>query len=81
MKKFTFILMTAVASLAFVNFSREDDKGGSDSLDCGSGPAQIKYCKKGDNYTVSYGGVVTNELPLGDQTWDEFRDEMQAICD
>ncbi len=80
MKKFTFVLLTAVCSLAFVNCSSDDDKGGDDCFNCGSGAAQIKYCKKGDKYTVSIGGVVTQEFPLGDQSWEEFRTEMQEIC-
>ncbi len=81
MKKFTFVLMTAVASLAFVNCSSDDD-GGNDCFSCGSGASEIKYCKKGDDkYTVTVGGVVTQEFSLDGESWEDFRADMQELCD
>lgn len=80
MKKFGFILMLAVSSLAFVNCSGDDD-GGGDCFSCDATGSVVEYCKKGsDEYTVSVGGHVVQTLPLGDMSWEEFKSSMQEAC-
>lgn len=81
MKKFTLIAFTLLGSLAFVGCSGDDDGGGG-CFTCNATGSVMKYCKKGsDQYTVSVGGVVVQTLPLGEQTWEEFKADMLELCD
>lgn len=80
MKKFTLVMFTLVASIAFINCSGDDD-GGGNCFNCDATGSVIKYCKKGnDQYTISVGGVVMSTGDLGDMTWEEFKSSMQEAC-
>lgn len=81
MKKFALVAFTMLGSLAFVGCSGDDDAGGG-CFTCSTTGQAIKYCKKGsDQYTVSVGGIVVQTLPLGEQTWEEFKSDMLELCD
>jgi len=76
MKKFTFVLLTVASSLAFVNCSSDDDKGGDDCFECTELGVTVKYCKKGDNEATMtvVGTGVSQTIPLGGMTWAEFKE-------
>lgn len=78
--------MTAVASLAFVNCSSDDDKGGSrDCFDCNLMGVNTEYCHtEGDDFyvmTVSIAGQSQSEnVPLDGASWSDVKEGLELIC-
>ncbi|NLN32224.1 MAG: hypothetical protein GX159_01340 [Flavobacteriaceae bacterium] len=81
MKKLTFILLAVAGSLAFVNCSSDDDKGGKDCFDCNM-IVTAKYCYEDGNdyYTVEVMGQSEN-IPLEGESWANIKAGLQEICD
>lgn len=81
MKKLTFILLAVAGSMAFVNCSSDDDKGGSDCFDCGFMGIETKYCynEGNDYYTVTVMGQSEN-VPLEGASWSDVKEGLQAVC-
>lgn len=74
------LLLIIASSLLFLSCSSDDDSG--NCFDCRTSGIKIQYCKSGDNYTVTTIGMgVTHEYPLGDQSWEEFKAEMEELCE
>lgn len=84
MKKFTFVLLTVASSLAFVNCSSDDDKGGEDCSSCGFMGIETRICyTEGNSYytmTMTGGEPQTVELEEG-ETWAEVKSSFEAACD
>lgn len=81
MKKLTFILLTVASSLAFVNCSSDDDKGGGeDCFDCNF-IVNTKYCyvDGNDYYTVTVMGETEN-VPLEGASWSDVKEGLQMVC-
>ncbi len=79
MKKIVIILLLT-SSFFNVNCSNDDDSG--NCFDCRNGDALIQFCRDGDNYRVTNIGTgITQEYPLGDQTWEDLRAEIEATCE
>lgn len=82
MKKLTFILLAVVGSMAFVNCSSDDDKGGGkDCIECNM-IITAKYCHvDGDDfYTVEVMGE-TESVPMDGESWADIKAGLQAACD
>lgn len=84
MKKLTFVLLTVASSLAFVNCSNDDDKGGEDCSSCGIMGAEMKICyTEGNDYytmTVTGGGSQNIDFAEG-ESWADVKSDFDAACD
>lgn len=81
MKKLTFILLAVAGSLAFVNCSSDDDKGGGkDCFECNL-ILTMEYCYEegNDYYTVTVMGEKEN-VPLDGESWADIKAGLQQAC-
>ena len=84
MKKLTFILLAVAGSLAFVNCSSDDDKGGEDCSSCGFMGIETKICYTEGNsyYTMTVTGGTSQNVEFAEgETWAEVKSSFDAACD
>lgn len=85
MRKITLIALTFISSLAFINYSSDDNKGSSnqDCFDCSKmAGVTVRFCyTEGDTfYTMSAAGQ-SSKHELDGRTWNEIKPTLKEACD